>query len=75
MANVFNPEYLLKNDLVILGSAKTVAEKLRAIAEEGVFNTFLGEFNFSDMPEENLMRSIKLFGERVIPALRDFEPF
>ncbi len=75
MANVFNPEYLLKNDLVIVGSAKTVAEKLRAIAEEGVFNTFLGEFNFADMPEEHLMRSVRLFGEHVIPALRDFEPF
>jgi alkanesulfonate monooxygenase SsuD/methylene tetrahydromethanopterin reductase-like flavin-dependent oxidoreductase (luciferase family) len=75
MANIFNPDYLLKNDLVIIGSPKTVAEKLRAIAEEGVFNTFLGEFNFSDLPEEDLMRSVRLFGEKVIPALKGFEPF
>ena len=44
-------------------------------AASGVFNTFMGEFHFVDLPEEDLMRSIRLFGEKVIPALRDFEPF
>ena len=41
----------------------------------GLFNVFMGEFNFSDLPEADLMRSIRLFGEKVIPALRDYEPF
>ena len=41
----------------------------------GVFNVFMGEFNFSDLPEADLMRSIRLFGEKVIPALRGYEPF
>ena len=36
---------------------------------------FMGEFNFADLPEPDLMRSIRLFGEKVIPALRDYEPF
>ena len=36
----------------------------------GVFNVFMGEFNFADLPEADLMRSIRLFGEKVIPALR-----
>ena len=36
---------------------------------------FMGEFNFSDLPEPELMRSIRLFGEKVIPALRGYEPF
>jgi hypothetical protein len=27
------------------------------------------------LPEEDLMRSIRLFGEKVVPALRDYEPF
>ena len=44
-------------------------------AEEGFFNTFMGEFNFADLPEAELMRSIRLFGEKVMPALRDYEPF
>lgn len=29
----------------------------------------------SDLPEEDLMRSIRLFGEKVMPHLRDFEPY
>jgi hypothetical protein len=52
-----------------------VTEKIRAAAESGLFNVFLGEFNFSDLPEPELMRSIRLFGEKVIPALRGYEPF
>ena len=44
-------------------------------AEEGVFNTVLGEFNFGAMAEEDVMRSIRLFSSEVIPALRNFEPY
>jgi hypothetical protein len=40
-----------------------------------MFNTFFGEFNFGDLAEEDLLRSIRLFGTEVIPHLRDFEPF
>jgi alkanesulfonate monooxygenase SsuD/methylene tetrahydromethanopterin reductase-like flavin-dependent oxidoreductase (luciferase family) len=75
MINVFNPNYLLKNELIFIGSPKTVAAKIGAAAGAGVFDTFLGEFNFSDLPEPDLMRSIRLFGEMVIPALRGYEPF
>ena len=75
MANVFNPDYLMKNDLVFIGSPETVANKIRATAEAGLYNVFLGEFNFSDLPASDLMRSIRLFGEKVIPALRGYEPF
>jgi hypothetical protein len=35
----------------------------------------MGEFNFSDLPESDLLRSIKLFGEKVIPALKGYQPF
>jgi len=75
MANLFDADYLRRNDLVFVGSPKTVAEKLRATAEAGLFNVFLGEFNFSDLPIEDVLRSIRLFGEQVVPALRDYEPF
>ena len=30
---------------------------------------------FSNLPENDLMRSIKLFGQEVIPQLKNFEPF
>ncbi|MEQ1717108.1 MAG: LLM class flavin-dependent oxidoreductase, partial [Hyphomicrobium sp.] len=75
MANLFDPDYILNNDLVFIGSPETVTRKLKAAATSGVFNTFMGEFNFADLPEDDLLRSIRLFGEQVIPALRDYEPF
>ncbi len=74
-AHLFDAEYLHENDLVFIGSAKTVTEKLMKAASEGVFNCFMGEFNFSDLPEDDLMRSIRLFGEQVMPELQRFEPF
>ena len=75
LLNMLDPDYLLEHDLILLGSPDTVARKLKAWASEGSFNTFFGEFNFGGMSEQNLMSSLRLFGEQVIPALRDFEPF
>lgn len=75
MANIFNPEYLMENDLIFIGSPETVTKKLRKYAEEGVFNTFMGEFNFAELEEVDVMRSVKLFGEKVMPYLRDFSPY
>ena len=73
--NLLDADYLIDNGLALAGSPETVARTLREWADFGVFNTFFGEFNFAELPEDDLMRSIKLFGESVIPALRDFEPF
>lgn len=75
MGNLFNADFIMENDLMFIGSPDTVTAKLKKAATEGVFNTFLGEFNFADLAEEDLMRSIRMFGEEVIPALRDYEPF
>jgi alkanesulfonate monooxygenase SsuD/methylene tetrahydromethanopterin reductase-like flavin-dependent oxidoreductase (luciferase family) len=75
MQHLFDAEYLRRHDLVFIGSPPTVAAKIRAAAADGVFNVFMGEFNFSDLPEADLMRSIRLFGEKVVPALRAYEPF
>jgi alkanesulfonate monooxygenase SsuD/methylene tetrahydromethanopterin reductase-like flavin-dependent oxidoreductase (luciferase family) len=75
MSNIFNQDYIMENELVFVGSVETVTKKLRKAAEIGFFNTFMGEFNFADLPEADLMRSIRLFGEKVMPALRDYEPF
>ena len=75
MANLFDADYLMKHELVFIGSPDTVAKKIHATAQAGLFNVFMGEFNFSDLPEADLMRSIRLFGEKVISALRSFEPF
>lgn len=73
--NLFNADYIFENDIMFVGSPDTVVRKLKAASKIGLFNTFMGEFNFSDLPEDDLMRSIRLFGEEVIPQLRGFEPF
>jgi alkanesulfonate monooxygenase SsuD/methylene tetrahydromethanopterin reductase-like flavin-dependent oxidoreductase (luciferase family) len=68
-------EYLVERNLAFVGSPKTVTEQIKAAAAEGLFNTVLGEFNIGDIAEADLMRSIRLFGAEVIPALRGFEPY
>ena len=72
---IFDADYMIDNDIVFVGSPETVAAKLKEASTIGMFNTFMGEFNFTDLPEEDIMRSIRLFGEEVMPALRDHEPF
>ena len=59
MTNLFNPDYIANQQLVFIGSPETVAEKISAAAQTGVFNTLVCEFNFSDLPETDLMRSMR----------------
>ncbi len=75
MQHLFDGDYLFDNDLVFIGSPQTVAAKIKAAAQTGLFNVFMGEFNFADLPQADLLRSIRLFGEQVMPALRGYEPF
>jgi len=72
--NKTNTEFLLERNLAFVGSPETVARKIKVAASEGLFNTILAKFNIGAVGEEDLMRSIRLFGERVIPALRGFDP-
>ncbi len=72
---MLDPDFIMEHELMFIGSPETVARKIQRASEVGMFNTFMGEFNFSDLPEDALMRSIRLFGEKVIPALRTYEPF
>ena len=72
--NLQNMEYLTAKDLVFVGSPDTVAQKIKDAAEEGLFNVMGAELNIGALPEEDLMRSIRLFGEEVIPQLKDFDP-
>ena len=62
-------EYLREKNLAFVGSPKTVIAQIKQAASEGIFNTVMAEFNIGAIEEEDLMRSIKLFGSEVIPAL------
>ena len=68
-------EYLRERNLAFVGSPKTVIEQIKQAASDGVFNTVMAEFNIGAIAEEDLMRSIELFGSEVLPALRSFEPY
>ena len=70
----FDFDHLQQNSLVFVGSPQTVTAKIKAAAQTGLFNVLCGEFNMGSLPEEDLMRSIRLFGDEVIPALKDFDP-
>lgn len=72
--HLLDAEYLLENNLIFIGSPETVAAKIEAAAQEGVFNTLLCEMNFGSLAQEDLMRSIRLMGESVIPKLRAVDP-
>ena len=73
--HVIDVEWMRDRNLAFVGSPRTVVEQIKAAASEGVFNTVMAEFNIGAIAEDDLMRSIKLFGTEVIPALRRFEPY
>ncbi|NQZ99817.1 MAG: LLM class flavin-dependent oxidoreductase, partial [Myxococcales bacterium] len=68
--NLTDPDYVLDNDLIFIGSPDTVAAKIEKASQEGVFNTLFCEMNFGQLDQTDLMRSIGLMGESVIPRLR-----
>jgi alkanesulfonate monooxygenase SsuD/methylene tetrahydromethanopterin reductase-like flavin-dependent oxidoreductase (luciferase family) len=72
--HLLDPDYLFDNNLIFIGSPDTVASKIEAAAQEGVFNTLFCELNFGQLPQQDLMRSIRLMGEEVIPKLRSVDP-
>ena len=74
-ANILNTDFLFDRNLVFVGSPETVTKQVKAAAKEGLINTIMCEFNIGAIEEEDLMRSIRLFGTQVIPALKGFEPY
>ena len=72
--NLENVDYLLNHNIVYVGSPETVVNRIKAAAKEGFFNTLIAEFNVGALPEEDLMRSIRLFGTQVMPTLRELDP-
>jgi alkanesulfonate monooxygenase SsuD/methylene tetrahydromethanopterin reductase-like flavin-dependent oxidoreductase (luciferase family) len=60
-------------DNLIVGSPATVIEKFKRAASVGVTHVS-NWMMFGGLEHEKLMRSIRLMGEEVIPALRDVHP-
>ncbi|MGJ3560812.1 hypothetical protein ACR6C2_29945 [Streptomyces sp. INA 01156] len=64
----------MDQNLVFVGSPRTVAERIRAAASEGFFNTVLGEFTFGDIAGAESIASMELFSREVMPLLAEFTP-
>jgi alkanesulfonate monooxygenase SsuD/methylene tetrahydromethanopterin reductase-like flavin-dependent oxidoreductase (luciferase family) len=75
LANAGDINFLLDNNLVFVGSPDTVIQRIRAAAEEGVFDTLLAEFGLGLMTEAETADSVRLFATEVAPALRSHEPY
>ena len=63
-------DFNIENGLAYVGSPKTVVEQLRASQERLGYTLFTGNHSFGRMPFELAQKSIRLFGEEVIPAFR-----
>lgn len=55
---------------IIVGDPERCADTIRRWHEEAGITTFSGTFHFGGMPQELALKNIRLFAERVLPALK-----
>jgi alkanesulfonate monooxygenase SsuD/methylene tetrahydromethanopterin reductase-like flavin-dependent oxidoreductase (luciferase family) len=61
-------DFWLEEGLAFIGSPETVAREIAAQQDRMGYDILLAQHNIGNMPHALAHRSIKLFGERVIPA-------
>ena len=64
-------DFWLDNNLAYVGSPETVIQRIREAQKLSGFNILGGRFRFGAMSDEMVMNSIRLFGEKVIPAFAE----
>ena len=62
-------DFWLDNGLAHVGSPETVARRLEEQHAKIGFDVFCGRHRFAEIPTEQVENSIRLFGEKVLPAL------
>ena len=62
-------DFWVDNNLALIGSPETVARKIEESKERIGFTVFAASHHIGAMPVEKVDSSIRLFGEKVIPAL------
>jgi hypothetical protein len=55
--------------LLLAGSPGTVRARLQALVEASGGNYFLATFAFGSLSTEQILRSLRLFAEEIMPAL------
>jgi alkanesulfonate monooxygenase SsuD/methylene tetrahydromethanopterin reductase-like flavin-dependent oxidoreductase (luciferase family) len=61
-------DFSIENGLALVGSPKTVIERLKDGQERLGYTLFTGNHAFGQMPFDLVDKSIRLFGQEVIPA-------
>jgi alkanesulfonate monooxygenase SsuD/methylene tetrahydromethanopterin reductase-like flavin-dependent oxidoreductase (luciferase family) len=64
-------DFWLENNLAYVGSPETVIQRIREAQKLMGFNILGGRFRFGAMSDEMVMNSMRLFGEKVIPAFAE----
>jgi len=70
MLHAMNFDEIVANDMVILGSPETVAETILRIAGQLQLMGLALVFKLGALPYDMVERSMRLFGEEVMPRLR-----
>ncbi|WP_156300435.1 LLM class flavin-dependent oxidoreductase [Streptobacillus canis] len=60
------------DDVMFVGDPETVANKLIRMIEELGLNRFLLHLPLGSLPHEDILESIRLFGEEVAPKVREY---
>lgn len=67
---LFRPIGAHERGEMVFGGVDTCVEKLRRLRVEGGVNYVLCWMNFGGMPDDLVQRSMRLFADAVMPALR-----
>lgn len=63
-------DFWIENGLALVGSPETVIRKIREQQAYVGYDILCTQHQINDMPEEQVTKSLRLFGEEVIPAFR-----
>jgi alkanesulfonate monooxygenase SsuD/methylene tetrahydromethanopterin reductase-like flavin-dependent oxidoreductase (luciferase family) len=63
-------EFCIDNGLAILGSPRTVTRRLIDQQYRLGYDVFLAQHQIADMPRHQMLKSLELFGNQVIPELK-----
>ena len=64
-------DHWLEQNLAYIGSPETVIRRIEESQKQIGYDVFGGRFRFGPLPDHLVEKSIRLFGEKVIPAFSD----
>ena len=64
-------DFWIENNLAYVGSPETVIQRIKETQKSMGYDVFGGRFRYGPMPDHLVENSLRLFGEKVIPAFAD----